>query len=577
MAQQPAPAGPRRAVQAMGESALLVDCPDLADVLGLHALLRAEPLPEQAELVPAASTLLVRFRTALTPSATRQRTQFLRTAAGFGPDASPAAEARIPVVYDGEDLAGLARHLGCSEQEVVARHTRACWTAAFGGFSPGFSYLVQQDPAPENVLEVPRRDSPRTRVPAGSVALAGAFSAVYPSASPGGWQLVGRTEAPVWDLHRDPPALLGPGTRVRFEAVREQVRGTLGGSTLGGSAPEPAPASPTTSGSAEAPEQAVAAAAPRALALQVESPGLSALVQDAGRAGHADWGVSPSGWADPLAAREANRLVGNPASAAVLESTGGGLRLRAQGDLVLALTGARTTVEVHTSAGRLPVPSDRPFAVASGQRILLGPATQGLRAYLAVRGGIRVPEVLGSAATDTLSALGPEPLARGTRLEVGPSPRQAVAQAAAPCELPEAPGAERPLLLRLLPGPRADWFTPSSLRDLARTTWRVDAQSNRVGVRLDLPEEGTAADPAGPLRRTPQAQGRELPSEGLVPGAVQVPPSGRPIVFLTDHPVTGGYPVVGVLPRQHLRLLAQAPPGTAVRLVWEPPPSPAPV
>jgi KipI family sensor histidine kinase inhibitor len=205
-----------------GDRGLLVEVADTAAVLAVVELLRAHPLAAElvADLVPGARTVLVVAR----PGVTAGRL------VDVAPDGRGVAEAvsqpvrqvrreeptTIPVVYDGPDLAAVAALTGLSEREVVAAHTGTAWRVAFGGFAPGFAYLVGGDPR----LRVPRRDEPRTSVPAGSVGLAGEFSGVYPRASPGGWQLLGHTDLALWDLDREPPALLTAGATVVFEEVR---------------------------------------------------------------------------------------------------------------------------------------------------------------------------------------------------------------------------------------------------------------------------------------------------------------------------------------------------------------------
>ena len=204
-----------------GDAALLVECDSLEEVLALHDALAAESKPGIVELVPAARTILVAIdpaRIALESAATWVR----RIPAEAGSRATGTAEATatIPVVYDGDDLARTAALLAVSPEALVTRHTRAEWRVAFIGFAPGFGYLVSDDWP----FEVPRLDAPRPRVPAGSVALAGAFSGAYPRQSPGGWRLIGRTDAPLWDPAAEQPALLAPGRRVRFESVRAEAR-----------------------------------------------------------------------------------------------------------------------------------------------------------------------------------------------------------------------------------------------------------------------------------------------------------------------------------------------------------------
>jgi KipI family sensor histidine kinase inhibitor len=204
---------PVRALPA-GTGAVLIELDSLDQVIGLDAALRSGPPVGTVDLVPAARTVLVIFDPAAT---TAERVVADVSGRQIGPVAERAGPlVQVPVVYDGEDLSAVAALSGLSEREVVARHVRPEYRVAFCGFAPGFAYIAGGDPA----LRVPRRRSPRTAVPAGSVALADEFTGVYPRETPGGWQLIGRTNAVLWDLDRDPPALLPPGTRVRFVEKR---------------------------------------------------------------------------------------------------------------------------------------------------------------------------------------------------------------------------------------------------------------------------------------------------------------------------------------------------------------------
>jgi biotin-dependent carboxylase-like uncharacterized protein len=280
--------------------------------------------------------------------------------------------------------------------------------------------------------------------------------------------------------------------------------------------------------------------------MTVVKTGPELLVQDLGRPGHAAIGVSPSGALDARALRAANRLVGNPESAAGLELLLGGAVLQFDDDAVVALTGACGEVSVAgTSNERY-----RPIRIKAGQRLEIAVATSGLRYYLAVGGGIVAESLMGSAATDLLSGMGPARLQDGDVLRVGAG-TPALKPPWIPVPLPRA----GTVTVRLQPGPRLDWFAPDTRRRLALANWSVSADSNRVGLRLL----------GRPLQRVVD---RELPSEGMVTGAVQVPPSGLPTVFLADHPVTGGYPVPAVVAAADLPLLAQARPGQRVRFVW---------
>ncbi|TFV89959.1 biotin-dependent carboxyltransferase family protein [Blastococcus sp. CT_GayMR16] len=277
--------------------------------------------------------------------------------------------------------------------------------------------------------------------------------------------------------------------------------------------------------------------------LTVVATGPLATVQDVGRGGYAAIGVPRSGVADAAAAGLANRLVGNEMAAAVLEVTAGGLRVRAGRTVLVAVTGAPAPVTVDGRAA----PFGAPFTLRPGAELAVGVPPVGLRTYLAVRGGIDVPPVLGSRSTDTLSGLGPAPLAPGDRLPVGTLHAEEPFVDVAPVR----PPASAPVL-HVLPGPRRDWLDPAAWTALTTKEWTVTADSNRVGLRLAGPE----------LTR---ARTDELPSEGLVPGAVQVPSDGAPVLFLADHPVTGGYPVLAVVTTADLPAAAQLRPGDVVR------------
>jgi KipI family sensor histidine kinase inhibitor len=196
-----------------GEAAYLVELPDLADVIGYAAAVRNASLPAVVDVVPAARTVLVTFDPAFTPADAMASALESMTYEPRHVGVGPLVE--ISVRYDGPDLADVASLTGISVAEVIDRHTRPEYVVAFCGFSPGFAYCAGGDPA----LFVARLATPRSRVPEGAVAVAGEWTGVYPRSSPGGWRLLGRTEAPLWDLNRDPPALLTPGTRVRFTAV----------------------------------------------------------------------------------------------------------------------------------------------------------------------------------------------------------------------------------------------------------------------------------------------------------------------------------------------------------------------
>jgi biotin-dependent carboxylase-like uncharacterized protein len=277
--------------------------------------------------------------------------------------------------------------------------------------------------------------------------------------------------------------------------------------------------------------------------IRVRKPGLLTTVQDLGRPGLAHLGVPTAGAADRRAFGLANRLVGNRPGAAALEITLAGPELELEAGGWIALTGGRVTAHLD---GR-PVPMDMAVRAEPGQMLRAGSVTSGLRAYLAVRGGIDVPPVLGSRSTDTLAAVGPPRLEQGARLPVGDQAGGDPFRQVAP-----TPPVDPEPVLRTVRGPRDEVFTHDAVRGLIGAAWTVTSDSDRTGVRLDGPV----------LERRRRV---ELASEGMVEGSLQVPPDGHPILFLANHPTTGGYPVIAVVVGADLPLAAQARPGTRMR------------
>jgi biotin-dependent carboxylase-like uncharacterized protein len=271
--------------------------------------------------------------------------------------------------------------------------------------------------------------------------------------------------------------------------------------------------------------------------IEVVAPGPLCTIQDRGRIGFAAQGVPRAGAFDRAAHALANRLVGNPPDAAAFEITLGGLAVRLHTAATVALTGA-------------PCPGldwGAPATLPAGSLLRLATPLTGLRSYLAVRGGVDIAPVLGSRSTDTLSGLGPAPLRAGDLLPVGPQPSEPPSAGSAAPAIPRE-------TVRIVPGPREDWFGAGALQMLTSARWRIAAQADRIGVRLDGPA-------------LPRARTGELPSEPTLPGAIQVPHGGQPIVLGPDAPVTGGYPVIAVVVAADLDVVGQLRPGASVRLV----------
>ncbi|PDT81202.1 5-oxoprolinase/urea amidolyase family protein [Sinorhizobium sp. BJ1] len=508
---------------------LLVELADLGETLALFASLEADPVEGIEDMVPAARTLMIRFRP---ETLTAERLAGEITTRDLSARIAPSDKlVEIPVRYDGEDLENVAELTGLSVEDVIRRHTESTFTVAFCGFAPGFGYLVGGDPA----LQVPRRQSPRTKIPAGSVALAGAFSGVYPQASPGGWQIIGTTPERMWDLSRDPPALFQPGYRVRFFDLEKR---SVPGSAAGVKSPDAS----STELTAEA------------LKLKILAAPMPALFQDLGRFGQTGQGVSSSGALDRGALKAANRVVGNAVATPCIEIIPGGFSFEASGRTVVALTGAPCPISIRDASGRtITAETYQPISLEPGDVVTLGHAPRGMRCYLAIRGGFHVKPVLGSASTDTLAIVGPDPVTAGAILTV-----EKKTPTLASVSLTETPAFEHPapgevVTLDVIMGPRSDWFTEAGIVSLSDQLWQVTPQSNRVGIRLS----GET-----PLERRDKA---ELPSEGTATGAIQVPHSGQPVLFLADHPLTGGYPVIGTVAEYHLDLAGQIPVNAQIR------------
>jgi biotin-dependent carboxylase-like uncharacterized protein len=276
--------------------------------------------------------------------------------------------------------------------------------------------------------------------------------------------------------------------------------------------------------------------------IEVVRVGLLATIQDRGRGGWAHLGVPRSGALDLPSLARANRLVGNPDHAAGVESMLRGLAVRTDKPLRMAITGAPCAITING----VSTDFDTVFDAPAEATVVIGRVAAGMRSYVAVAGGLEVPPVLGSRSTDSLSGLGPPPLRAGDRLEIGsmaggvdPEPAATIAA---------------DVTLRIRFGPRDNWFTDDAKTMLTSSPYRLTPLSNRVGARL----AGAA------LARANVA---ELPSEPLVLGAIQVLPDGQPVVFLADHPTTGGYPVIGVVDERDISRLGQMKPGGAVSFV----------
>jgi KipI family sensor histidine kinase inhibitor len=507
----------------VGDAALSVEFGDTIDpavnarVRGLDRALGERPFPGFREAQPTYRSLLVLYD----PRTCR----FAEASAALQAhvDAGPATERTgrlvvVPARYggdDGPDLTEVARAHGLTEAEAVAVHTGVEYTAFMVGFIAGFAYL---GPLPDH-LEMPRRATPRVRVPGGSVGVAGRQTGVYPVTLPGGWNLIGRTSLRLFDPRADPPSLIQAGDRVRFVAVDAL-------------SPAPAPTTPPT--------------VARAPAVEVLEGGLLTTVQDEGRAGWRRAGVSGSGALDLVALRAANRLAGNPDGAAALEWTVAGPRLRFLAATHFAITGgALSAVLQRDDLGAWPVPPAARVLARAGNVLSFGARQTGCRAYVALAGGIDVPELLGSRSTDLAAGFGGldgRPLRAGDFLGLGPR-IDGGSEAAG-----EGSGVEVPATVRVVLGPQDDHFPAPALAAFLGEAWTLAPESDRVGCRLRGP-------------RLEHRGAAEIVTDGMVPGCVQVPPDGQPIVMMAGGPTTGGYPKIATVVSADLGALAQLLPG----------------
>jgi len=514
----------------VGDAALSVELGDAIDpalnarVRGLDRAVRDRPFPGFREAAPTYRSLLVLYDW--------RATRFAEAVTALQSllDAAPAEEragrlVQVPTRYggdDGPDLGDVARARGLSEAEAVAMHSAPEYTAFMLGFIGGFAYL---GPLPA-ALEMPRRSTPRVRVPAGSVGVAGRQTGIYPMALPGGWNLIGRTSLRLFDPLADPPSLIQAGDRVRFVPV--------------GELPPPAPASRPV-GRAGSP------------ALEVLEGGLLTTVQDQGRIGWRHAGVSGSGALDARALGAANRRVGNPAGTAALECTIAGPRLRFLATTRFAITGGDLSAVLHRDdLGAWPVPLGARVLARAGNVLAFADRRSGCRAYVAFAGGIDVPPVLGSRSTDLAGGFGGvagRALRAGDLIALG-APTAPAAAAEPPLEEPETSHAGRTedVTVRVVLGPQDDHFTPEALAVFLGEPYTLGPESDRVGCRLRGP-------------RLAHRGAAEIVADGMAPGCVQVPPDGQPIVMMAGGPTTGGYPKIATVVSADLGTLAQLVPG----------------
>jgi len=515
-----------------GDAALLVEFaneisePVNRQVQALAHALALARRPGLGEAIPAYRSLLVYYDAQQLAYADVQEQVAALAARSQAITLPQPALKEIPVVYGGEfgpDIAFVAQHNNLSVEQVIRLHSAATYRVYMLGFSPGFAYLGGLPEA----LATPRLPTPRTRVPAGSVGIAGQQTGIYPQATPGGWRIIGRTPLRLFDPAQDPPTLLQAGDLVRFV---------------------PLPAWPAEEQRGRSAEEQGGGAGP---CLTVLEGGLLTTVQDLGRRGYQRYGVPVAGAMDAFALQAANRLVGNEPGEAALEITVAGPTLQASDNCLVAVTGGDLGPRVN---GR-PLPMWLAVFVRRGSVLDFAGQRTGARAYLAVAGGIAVLPVLGSRATYLSGGFGGHQgraLRAGDVLPIGHAPADLLALAGQGLPPEARPAYAAAPTVRAIPGPQDDYFTTEALATFFSSEYVVSATADRMGYRL----QGPRLAHRGPA---------EIISTGVVSGAVQVPADGQPIVLMADHQTSGGYPVIATVVSADIPLLAQCLPGSRLR------------
>ena len=460
---------------------------------------------------------------------------------------------KVPVCYGarfGADLGDMEKLLGMDRDEIIAIHSRPDYRIYMLGFLPGFVYLGGLDER----IACPRLPSPRVKIAPGAVGIGGSQTGIYPMASPGGWRLIGQTPINMYDPQRKEPILVRAGDYIRFVPVGlEEWYDIKREVTLGKYRPEIVEEGQEERKAAERERIEIRredtnadSSCAASMRLIITDGGALTTVQDRGRFGSQETGITQSGAMDQEAYRLANRLVENDGDEAVLEMTVTGASFRIEGKGLIAVTGADMNPQLN---GR-PMAMNQAAAVKTGDVFESGFAVNGCRSYLAVSGGIGVPKVLGSCSTNIRCGMGGlqgRAVRAGDVLECA---QRAIVIGEKRLGVPWEPY-KTEITLRFVPGPQADRFSEETMRAFQSAVYRLDEKSDRMGCRLDGP----------PLQAV---NGVDIISDGIVFGSIQVPANGKPIVLMADHQTTGGYAKIGTVIQKDLWKLAQLIPGGKV-------------
>jgi len=525
-----------------GDSAILLELEPVIDptvnaqAIAIATAVRDQRLAGVRDVIPTYRSVAVHFDPLTCDVDSLRHT--MREAAASPRRSTSGSLVEVPVAYGGDngpDLDEVAAFAKLSARTVIDRHCGPEYRVFMLGFLPGFAYMGIVDES----IAAPRKATPRTRIPAGSVGIAGRQTGVYPRPSPGGWQLIGRTSLQVFDPNREPASLFRAGDRVKFVPVDSHSfeNHSLVARTFMVRAKEPA------------------------RCVTVVRPGLFTTIQDSGRWGYQDRGVPVSGPMDRHAHRLANALVGNAADAAALEATLLGPELRFDQPALIAVAGA----DLEAAVDHKPVAVDTPHRVESGGVLRFGARRSGTRAYIAIDHGIDVPAVLGSRSTHVVSGLGGidgRALRAGDRLALGSSNSSPSGTTRRESRTSTVRGAR----LRAMRGPQDYYFDESAFDWVARTRFTVSPQSDRMGYRLIAGSERTRP-PASITNPGNKGSGAMI-SDAAFTGGLQIPPSGEPILLMADRQTTGGYPQIAMVITADLGLAGQLAPGDWIEFAW---------
>jgi len=522
-----------RKIYPLCETAIVIEFGDIIDdalhlqVMQLNKVLQQDPFVGFIETVPAYTTLTIYYQPELIHSLNvspfiyvKNYVQRLLTNPGIEATNSEQIVS-IPVCYDeefGYDLDLVASCNKLTKEQVIQIHQQQVYDVYMMGFLPGFAYMGTVADA----IATPRKSSPRAVVDAGSVGIAGKQTGIYPLTSPGGWQIIGRTPLALFDLEKEVPFLFKTGDRIKFSAISKAEFYKI--------KKEQEVKDKTTT------EESISD-------VTVIKPGIYSTIQDAGRSKYQSFGVPISGAMDQTAYYTANALAGNQENAACIECTMGGLQLQFKKNAVIAITGAGAAF----INGQL-IKSWQPLSVSKNDVLEIRYSNDGLRTYIAVKGGFGIIAIMNSRSVYAKAGIG-APLKKEQGLQFGNllsmTPKRITESLSVPVYNSDA-------LIRIIPGPENDWMTPESATEIFSRSFSLSNQCDRMGYQLK-------AEPLS-LR-----ENKDLLSTAVTKGTVQLTPSGQLIILMSDCQTTGGYPRVAQVASVDLPVLAQLKPGDSIR------------